>query len=137
KSLKGMEIPDIAAQADVFGQEDGQAASDVPSEVVIVDCKDARAVERGVRLNQTSANQRVRAHGSEIRSYHQIPHDRENVRLEHRCAAEEILRVGQLLLESKYVSPRANRHADVQFLVIAVGNVWATGIAAKVVANEG
>ena len=74
---------------------------------------------------------------AELRHQHEVPHDRQDVRLEPRRFAEEVVDEARSRSRTPRTGPmRAESHGDVQLLVFAVVNFRAAGIAAEVVPEE-
>src|SRR5258705_3532290 len=75
-------------------------------------------------------------HRAEGRHDHDVRHQRDDARRLRADAAEEVLRVRQLLFEPQDLAHAADRHAEVRPLVLAVADLRAAGVAAEIVADE-
>lgn len=78
--LKRMEVPDVAAHAEMIAEEDHQAAADVPGEIVVVDTDQRGGRQVDVALHQPQSNQHVRARRPNLRNQHEIAHQRQDAR---------------------------------------------------------
>src|SRR5262245_25184507 len=131
-----MEVADVAADADVTSREDDEASPDVPAEVIVVRLKQARGRELDVRLDESEPDEPVRLRDPESGGEHHVAHQGEHARVDARNIAEKVLRVRELELRAEHAPQRAERHAGIELLVFAAGDLPTSRIAAEIVPDE-
>src|SRR5207249_5620252 len=128
-----VEIPDVAAHADVRAEERDQPSANVPCGLILV-VRLTRAVDG--RSHQSDTREAVRLDGTDLRRQHEVAHEGQHVGRFGRRRAEEVVRVRELGFEADEAAERAERDAPVDVFVLAVGYLRTSRITAEVVPDE-
>src|SRR3954463_3907322 len=128
-----MKIANVTAQADVPAEERDHASADVPADLVLVDVF-PDVLHRGT--NQPDASLTVRLNRADLRRQHDVAHEGEHVGRLVRRRAKEVAGLAKLRLEADDAAEDAEPEAPVHMLVLAVGDLRASRIAAEVVTDE-
>ena len=135
--LERVKVPDIASHANMFSQEDHQAAADVPAEMIVIGLEQRGNVEIDIALDQPEARRKVGLRRPNPRSEQHVTHDGKNARREARRRPKKIFGVPDVKLDADDWAHRAETDTDIQLLVLAPGNLRTPRVAAEVVTDKG
>src|SRR5262245_28769104 len=132
-----MEVPNVAAQAEVISDVANKAAADIPTEMVVAGFEQTAQRHFSVALDPAEPDDAIRLQDAELRREHDVAHERHHVRRRPRRLTEEIVDERELCFGAEEGADRPEGDAEVARLVLAIVDLRTACIAAEAVADEG